>query len=179
MATLYNKSAPIDQDPSHLAGMDPKHRTLPTALCALAIATAGCAASEPEPLRLDPGGAEVHSLVHVDRVGHAPGRHASTGVPVLVGSVPDPSGVAVQKIMLADRRDGDRLGQDVELAGDVAGDGFDDVIIASRRNAAYVFFGSPTGLDTLREESRTSTSTPEPRFSSSSANSPSSARSRR
>ena len=66
-------------------------------------------------------------------------------------------GVASADVTILGKVDGDRLGRSVSSAGDVNGDGFDDIIVGARFNneagtyagAAYIFFGSSTLSGTI------------------------------
>ncbi len=61
------------------------------------------------------------------------------------------------KLTASDGSSGDYFGCDVAGAGDVDGDGFDDVIVGAQSDddyagSAYVFYGSFTGIDPARED---------------------------
>ncbi len=65
-----------------------------------------------------------------------------------------------RRLTASDHSEGARLGAAVSGAGDIDGDGFDDVIVGAPgdfrdEGAAYVFFGGRNGIDTDREDKLT------------------------
>jgi hypothetical protein len=92
---------------------------------------------------------------------YAPGVGSSTGVVyVYYGSSSGVDASSEQKIYASDGGSSDEFGKSVAGAGDLDGDGYDDVIVGAGEDddngagagAVYAYYGSATGVDPARED---------------------------
>ncbi|MCB9764482.1 MAG: FG-GAP repeat protein [Alphaproteobacteria bacterium] len=94
------------------------------------------------------------------------GRAVNAGAIYLYPGTPDgPDASAVQQLTAADGAVGDRFGEALAAAGDVNGDGFEDLLVGSYKvdegaedaGAVYLYYGGPGGLDPARVDRLTAT----------------------
>ena len=112
------------------------------------------------------GGGDLNGDGFGDVVVGSSGDAGGTGaVYVYFGGPVSPAPLAHTKLTASDAQPSSAFGFDVAVAGDVNGDGFDDVVVGSpsagvpEPGAAYVYLGGPGGLDSASELKLTVTDT--------------------